>query len=47
MKIILDGFEPETPVQIVNETRRPAPRKSRVRLQPIITEGRLFHAYTA
>jgi|GEM_PF-4288230 len=47
MKIILEGYEPETSVQIVNEIRRPAPRKSRVRLQPIVTESRLFHAYTA
>lgn len=47
MKIIVQGFEPEVPFQIVNEPRRPAPRKSRIRLQPIAPDGRLFHAYSA
>ena len=47
MKIIQQGFEPEVSVQTMSEPQRVAPRKSRIRLQPIMTDSRLFHAYTA
>lgn len=53
MKIVPQGFEPETQAfaQKVNpetiQTVARAPRRSRVRLQPIVTDGRLFHAYSA
>jgi len=55
MKIVQQGFEPEFQPkafgQQVNaeaaQIVRQAPRRSRVRLQPIMTDGRLFHAYSA
>jgi hypothetical protein len=53
MKIIPQGFEPETPtfaekvnVEAIQTVAR-APRRRRVQLQPIVTDGRLFHAYSA
>ncbi|WP_439532384.1 hypothetical protein [Polymorphobacter sp.] len=47
MKIAHQGFEPEIQAPATAEIRRPAPRKTRVRLQLINTDSRLFHAYTA
>ncbi len=49
MKVILQGFEPEARPLAAGETPvATAPRrKSRVRLQPISTETRLFHAFSA
>jgi len=55
MKIVQQGFEPEFQPQVISQQAnvdavqvvRQAPRRSRVRLQLIRTEGRLFHAYSA
>ena len=44
MKIILQDFEPQVRPIGEAEVRKPVVRKSRLRLDPVRAEVRLFHA---
>jgi hypothetical protein len=44
MKVILQDYEPRQPLFRENEAPKPVVRKTRLRLNPVQAEARLFHA---